>query len=223
MVDGNTGGDGGLHLVAVVCQVLDIDVGGHGGLGDDGIQHIVGAADVVGHLLGEQVVGKAVEEADDHQNQSIGHHDGLVAQLVDDPPDQGCRKETGDGGNGKQQADHGSIGAVEQDQHIGAEGEEHLLAGTVEHFQHVVFGILLVEIEAALVLVGLAFTLDTEGKNHAHRRQGCGHGEEELVNSLAGADGKGGHDHQIASQSTDLVAGGLGTQGFAAPALLGIA
>ena len=102
-------------------------------------------------------MGKAVEEADDDQNQGVRDHDGLIPHPIDDFPHQGGRKEPADRGNGKQGADGHRVGSVEQDQHIGSEGKEHLFPGAVENLQHVIFGIFLVEVESALVGVGLTF------------------------------------------------------------------
>ena len=66
MIDGYAGGDGGFYLVLAVGKLLDIVVGSHGGQGDHRIQHIVDAADDECHILGEQVMGETVEEADDY-------------------------------------------------------------------------------------------------------------------------------------------------------------
>ena len=51
------------------------------------------------------MMGKAIEEADNHQNQRIRHHHNLVSDIIDNPADNRCREEAGDGGYGKQQAD----------------------------------------------------------------------------------------------------------------------
>ena len=160
MVDGHAGRDGGFYLVLGIGQLLHIVIGGHRGQGDHCVQHIVDAAHDEGDFPGEKAVGEAIEEADDHQNQGVRHHDGLVAHLVDDAAHQGSGKEAGNGGDSKQKADGGGAGAIKQDQHIGAEGEEDLLSCAVEHLQHIVLGVLFVEIEPALVLIGLAFAGD---------------------------------------------------------------
>ena len=101
-------------------------------------------------------MGKAVEEAHHHQDQCVRDHYRLIAHLVNDPAHNGGREEAGHRRHGEQQADHGGIGTVKQDQHIGSKGEEHLLPGTVEHLQHVILAVLFVEVEAAFAAVRLA-------------------------------------------------------------------
>ena len=168
-------------------------------------------------------MGKAVEEADDHQNQRVRHHDGLVAQLVDDAANDGGGDQTGDGGDGEEQGNGGRVRLVEEDQHIGAEGQEHLLARAVEHFQHVVLGVLAVEVEAALGGVRCALSLQAHGEYCAHSDQDRCQGEEEPVGLILRHDGEYKHHGGIARQGTDLTGSALYAQGCAAPVRLGVA
>ena len=222
MVDGHTGGDGGLHLILGVGQLLDVVVGGHGSQGDHRVQHIVHTADNKGDVLGEQMMGEAVEEADYHQNQGVGYHDGFVTDLVDDPAHQRSGKEAGHRGDSEKQTDGGGAGTVKQNQHIGAEGEEDLLSCAVEHLQHIVLGILLVEIEPALVFVGLAFAGDLHGAQGADTGKNRRQGEEQFIGRVLCNEGEGQYDHQVAGQCAHLVDGALDTLGSAALAGFGI-
>ena len=185
MVDGHAGGDGGLDLLGTVSQILYLNIGRHRGQRNDGVQHIVVAAHDKGHIHGEQLVGKAVEEADNHQNQCVGHHDGLIAHLIDDLAHHRRQQEACHRADGVQQTDGGGAGTVKQNQHIGAKGEEHLLAGAVEHLQHIIFGVFFMEIEAALGLVGGGTALDAQGKHRADTGQHCCANEEGVVNALS--------------------------------------
>ena len=97
MVDRNTGGDGGLGLVGTIGEILNVYVGGHGGLGDYGVQYVVYTADDKSDILGENVVCKAVEEADDNENKGVCNHYHLIAQLVDNSAHDGGSEEAGDG------------------------------------------------------------------------------------------------------------------------------
>ena len=95
------------------------------------------------------MMGKAVEEADNYKNQRVGNHYNLVAHAVNNSADYGRGKETGYCRYGKQQAYRCGISSVVQNQYIRTEGEEHLFASAVKHFEHVVFCVLFVEIKAA--------------------------------------------------------------------------
>ena len=222
MVDGDTGRDGGFYLVGTVGQILHVIIGGHGGQGDHRVQHIVDAAHQKGGLSGKQMVSKAIEEADHHQNQGVCHHDGLVAHLVDEAARQRCGKEADHSGNGKQQADSGGIGPVKQDQHIRTEGEEHLLSRSVEHFQHIVFGVFLMEIEPAFGLIGSAASGDLQGADRSHTHQHRRNAEKQLVGRIGLELGEDQHDYQIACQRTDLTGGALHTLGCAAASGTGV-
>ena len=178
MVDGNTCGNGGLDFILIVGQGLHIVVGGHGTQRDDSVKNIVYAADDECHILGEQMVGETVEEADNDEDHSICHHDRLVSQLVDDAAYDGRGKEAGNCGQGKQEADHSGIGTIEKDQHIRAKGEEHLLTGAVEHLQHIILFVFLVEVETTLIMIGLAFTCDLKTAQSAGACQNRSHTEE---------------------------------------------
>ena len=173
MVDGNAGGDGGADLLRAVGDVLDIDIGCHGSQRNHAVQNVIHAADIECDVLGEQMVGKAIEEADDDQNQGVRHHDHLIAQPVDELAHNGGSKEAAHRRHGKQQADGGGSGAVEQDQHIGAEGEKDLLPGAVEHLQQIVLGVLLPEIEPPLIGVGPAAAGEPQGYHRADQQHGC--------------------------------------------------
>ena len=222
MVDGQAGGDGGLHLVGAVRQVLHIDVGCHGGQGDHRIQHIVDAAHQKGRLHGEQVVGEAVEKAHHHQDEGVRHHHRLVAHLVDDAPHHRRQQKAGHRAYRMEQADRRGPGAVKQDEHIGAKGEKHLLPRAVKHLQHIIFGVFFVEIKAALGFIGLAFAPDAHGAHHADPRQHSGQGEKQAVGLLFRKPGEHQHDHQIPRQSADLVGGAEQAQGRAPAARPGI-
>ena len=69
-------------------------------------------------------MGETVEEADDDKDEGVGNHHGLIPDTVDNPPYQRSKQETGDGRDGKQQADDSGIGSIEKDEHVGTEGEE---------------------------------------------------------------------------------------------------
>jgi len=105
---------------------------------------------------------------------------------------------------------------------MGAEGEEHLFTGTVEHFQHVVLGVFFVEIEPPLIFIRFTFSSDFHGTHHAHRRQNGCQSKEQLIGLGQGKQGERTHDHQIAHQGSDLTDRILDTLGSAASALPGV-
>ena len=222
MIDGYAGGNGGLDLVLIVGEILDVEIGGHGGQRDDRVQYVVDAAHEESGILGENVMGEAIEEAHDDQNQRIGHHDDFVTQLVDELAHCGGGEEAGNGGESEEEADGGSAGSVEEDQNIGAEGEEDLLAGAVEHFQHIKFGVLPVEVKAAFGFVSLAAAANAQREDHADTCQHGGDGEEGGVGLRCGEKGEGGHNDQIARQRANLIGGVLDAKGCAAVAGFGV-
>ena len=159
---------------------------------------------------------KTVKQANAHQNDGIRNHDHFVAHLIHDAADNRSGKEAGYSGNCKQKADHGGICTIEEDQHIRTKGKEHLLASAVEHFQHIIFAVFFMEIEAALGGVGFAFTLDAQSTNHAGCCQQSRTSEEELIRLCLYKERKGQHNDQIADKSTDLTDRALQAQGCTA-------
>ena len=84
MVDGDSCGDGCSHLILIVGDILHVDVGCHRRKGDDGVEHIVDAADDHGCVHVENVVGITVEEAYDDKNQRVANHNGFIPNAVDE-------------------------------------------------------------------------------------------------------------------------------------------
>ena len=222
MIDRNTRGDGGLHFLGIIRKILHINIGCHRSQRDHRIQNIVDAAYQKSHIFREQMMGKTVEEADHYQNQRIGNHHYLITQLVDDPSHHRRRKEAGNCRHRKQQADGRGTCAIKQYQHIGTKGQKNLLACAVKHLQHIVFGILFVEVEAALAVVRLTGAGYRGGKNRTQHSQTGSHPEEQIIRLAFYKKGKSCHDHQIAYQGADLRYRALNTQCLATSVCFGI-
>jgi len=233
VVHRDAGRDSGTHLLLAVGDVLDIDVGRHRREGNDGVKHIVHAAHDKGYMHREEMVGEAVEKADDNQNQSVSDHHRLIADLVDQFADERREEEACDRGNREKQADDSRVRLVEEDQNIWTEGEENLLAGAVEHLQHIVLTELLPEVEAALGLVRGAFAAEPEGGGHGKEHEYGSSDEDRLIErsgkrrvcrpaaeGRACYDRKEHNDGDITQKVADLVDGVLIAQGLPALTLV---
>ena len=65
-------------------EILNIYIGGHGGQGDHGVQHIIDTAYDESDMCREDVMGETVKKADNHQDQCVGDHHDSIAEMVND-------------------------------------------------------------------------------------------------------------------------------------------
>ena len=168
------------------------------------------------------MVRKAIEEADYHQDKGIGNHHRLVAYTVDKLAHQRREYEARYRRYGEQQAYDACVRAVEEHKHIRPEGEKHLLAGAVEHLQHIVFAELLAEVEAPARRVRGTVSAQAEG-DHGGRRHKDGRCYEEMLERLGGGHQREHRYHrQVSCQVSNLVHGVLIAQRPASGPALGV-
>jgi len=149
-------------------------------------------------------VSEAVAETDDHQNECVRNHDGLVADAVDDTSDHRRCEKTRDCGYREQQADDRCACTVHHDENIRAKGDENLLPCTVEHFKHIVLGVLLAEVEPALGGVRFAPSADPEGAQHTQTGKDSRTDKEEGIRLICGDHRERHNDDYVTDQRTDL-------------------
>ena len=169
------------------------------------------------------MVGKAVKEADDHQQQGIRHHNDLIAQPVNDPAHQRRRRKAADCGYSKEKADGRGARFIKEDQNIGAKGEKYLLPRPIKHLQHIVFPVFFVEIEPALGWVCLTVSRHAEGEQKAAAHNGSGspiYSAEQAQRALS--KGKNSRYDQITGQRANLMDRILQAQRRTAPSWLGV-
>ena len=168
-------------------------------------------------------MGETVEEADDHENQRVRDHDDLVAEPVYDLAHQRRGEEAAHRRQGEQRADDHGVRAVEQDEHIGAEGEENLLARAVKHFQHVILGVFPAEVETAFIFVRGALARHAQAGDEAEADDARADGEGRAVKPGGVPDEeKRRDDHEVAGQRADLLRCVLQAQRLAAAPRAGI-
>lgn len=84
------------------------------------------------------MVGIAIEEAYDDENQRVGNHHCLVAYAIDYLANNRCEGEARNGRNGIEKAYYSGVGTIEENEYVWTEGEEYLLPCAIEHLQHIV-------------------------------------------------------------------------------------
>ncbi len=187
MVDGYPGRNRCAHLVGIVGKILYINIRCHRRKGYDRIQDIVHTADYEGDLHWEKVMCKSVKETDNDKDQRIGDHNDLIAEAIDDPPDDRRREISGNGGNGKEEADHRGARSIKKDKHIGAEGKKDLLPGSIKNLKHIVFRIFPVKIKTPLRPVRHAVPIYLQSANGPEKDNERRNGKDDLIrNHIAG-------------------------------------
>ncbi|MHB9291299.1 hypothetical protein Holit_00373 [Hollandina sp. SP2] len=118
-------------------------------------------------------MSESIEDADHDQKQRVSNHDEFITQLVDEPPHKGTKNRAEDRADPQKQGNDGSRRPIITDQYEGGKGNENLLAGAVENFQHVVLGELPGEVEAPPLYLDLRFLHGKDGKQgRQHQGQG---------------------------------------------------
>ena len=167
MVQAGGGGKRRLDILGFQCDLLHISRTRHGDRHEHLVKQVTAAREQESDVLRQKGAGESVTQADHHQQRSFCHQDGPFAKAVDGPAQQWLDDNAQDAAQG----DEGGQGlggfVVNRDNYPGGEGDEDLLARTVEHRQRVEQSVFLLQLEEGFRPGGL-FLLHQEHHHRSH-------------------------------------------------------